>query len=140
MAHQFACRVLQFVGLEQKDAFRWGAENPPRRRRDTEKDLTRATELYANERRSRISFKTDKGYVSSSCLLRVGYSRRFAAQKRLSDHLKRRLLQFVLRQFALARPARIRGIAAGVQLAAFHGAEKIDQHIVDIAARRLCRE
>jgi len=24
MAHQFACRVLQFVGLEQKDAFRWG--------------------------------------------------------------------------------------------------------------------
>jgi 4-hydroxy-3-polyprenylbenzoate decarboxylase len=23
MAHQFACRVLQFVGLEQKDAFRW---------------------------------------------------------------------------------------------------------------------
>ena len=24
MAHQFACRVLQFVGLEQKDAYRWG--------------------------------------------------------------------------------------------------------------------
>src|SRR5580765_6606247 len=24
MAHQFACRVLQFIGLEQKDAFRWG--------------------------------------------------------------------------------------------------------------------
>jgi len=23
MAHQFACRVLQFVGLEQGDAFRW---------------------------------------------------------------------------------------------------------------------
>jgi len=23
MAHQFACRVLQFVGLEQKDAYRW---------------------------------------------------------------------------------------------------------------------
>ena len=26
MAHQFACRVLQFVGLEQKDAYRWGVE------------------------------------------------------------------------------------------------------------------
>src|SRR5689334_14079342 len=26
LAHQFACRVLQFVGLEQKDAYRWGAE------------------------------------------------------------------------------------------------------------------
>ena len=26
MAHQFACRVLQFVGLEQKGAFRWGME------------------------------------------------------------------------------------------------------------------
>jgi 4-hydroxy-3-polyprenylbenzoate decarboxylase len=23
MAHQFACRVLQFLGLEQKDAYRW---------------------------------------------------------------------------------------------------------------------
>jgi flavin prenyltransferase len=23
MAHQFACRVLQFVGLEQEDAYRW---------------------------------------------------------------------------------------------------------------------
>jgi len=23
MAHQFACRVLQFVGLVQKDAYRW---------------------------------------------------------------------------------------------------------------------
>src|ERR1700755_2892473 len=32
MAHQFACRVLQFVGLEQKDAYRWGAEDSPRRR------------------------------------------------------------------------------------------------------------
>src|SRR5215470_8715068 len=31
MAHQFACRVLQFVGLEQKGAFVWGEENPPRR-------------------------------------------------------------------------------------------------------------
>jgi 4-hydroxy-3-polyprenylbenzoate decarboxylase len=31
MAHQFACRVLQFVGLDQKDAYRWGIENPPRR-------------------------------------------------------------------------------------------------------------
>jgi len=26
MAHQFACRVLQFVGLEQKGAFRWGID------------------------------------------------------------------------------------------------------------------
>jgi len=26
MAHQFACRVLQFVGLEQKDAYQWGTE------------------------------------------------------------------------------------------------------------------
>src|SRR5690349_5732781 len=24
MAHQFACRVLQFVGLEQQNAYRWG--------------------------------------------------------------------------------------------------------------------
>jgi 4-hydroxy-3-polyprenylbenzoate decarboxylase len=31
MAHQFACRVLQFVGLEQKDAYRWGSEDSPRR-------------------------------------------------------------------------------------------------------------
>lgn len=23
MAHQFACRVMQFIGLEQKDAYRW---------------------------------------------------------------------------------------------------------------------
>ena len=38
MAHQFACRVLQFVGLEQKDAYRWGAENPPRKHGDTEKN------------------------------------------------------------------------------------------------------
>jgi 4-hydroxy-3-polyprenylbenzoate decarboxylase len=37
MAHQFACRVLQFIGLEQKDAFTWGGENPPRRQGDTEK-------------------------------------------------------------------------------------------------------
>jgi flavin prenyltransferase len=37
MAHQFACRVLQFVGLEQKDAYRWGEENPPWRHGDTEK-------------------------------------------------------------------------------------------------------
>jgi 4-hydroxy-3-polyprenylbenzoate decarboxylase len=37
MAHQFVCRVLQFVGLEQKEAYRWGAENPPRRHGDTEK-------------------------------------------------------------------------------------------------------
>ena len=34
MAHQFACRVLQFVGLPQEDAYQWGAENPPRRRGD----------------------------------------------------------------------------------------------------------
>jgi 4-hydroxy-3-polyprenylbenzoate decarboxylase len=37
MAHQFACRVLQFVGLEQKDAYMWRAENSPRRRGDAEK-------------------------------------------------------------------------------------------------------
>ncbi len=30
MAHQFACRVLQFVGLEQNDAYQWGAEDPSR--------------------------------------------------------------------------------------------------------------
>ena len=28
MAHQFACRVLAFVGLEQEDAFRWGEKKP----------------------------------------------------------------------------------------------------------------
>jgi len=38
MAHQFACRVLQFVGLEQKNAYRWGVEKAPRRHRDTEKN------------------------------------------------------------------------------------------------------
>src|SRR5215467_3417716 len=32
MAHQFACRVLQFVGLTQEGAYQWGGENPPRRR------------------------------------------------------------------------------------------------------------
>lgn len=37
MAHQFACRVLQFVGLAQHDAYQWGGENPPRRRGDAEK-------------------------------------------------------------------------------------------------------
>jgi 4-hydroxy-3-polyprenylbenzoate decarboxylase len=37
MTHQFACRVLQFVGLEQKDGYKWGAENPPRGRGDAEK-------------------------------------------------------------------------------------------------------
>jgi 4-hydroxy-3-polyprenylbenzoate decarboxylase len=31
MAHQFACRVLAFIGLPQSDAYIWGAENPPRR-------------------------------------------------------------------------------------------------------------
>lgn len=38
MAHQFACRVLQFVGLPQQDAYQWGGENPPRRRGSAEKD------------------------------------------------------------------------------------------------------
>ena len=33
MAHQFACRVLQFVGLEQKDAYRWGIGKDSSRRR-----------------------------------------------------------------------------------------------------------
>src|SRR5580765_1605005 len=33
MAHQFACRVLQFVGLEQKDAYRWGISKDSSRRR-----------------------------------------------------------------------------------------------------------
>jgi flavin prenyltransferase len=37
MAHQFACRVLQFVGLPQNDAYNWGSENPPRRHGGTEK-------------------------------------------------------------------------------------------------------
>ena len=37
MAHQFACRVLQFVGLPQQDAYQWGGENPPRRRGDAGK-------------------------------------------------------------------------------------------------------
>ncbi len=32
MAHQFACRVLAFVGLPQEDAFRWGEKHPRRRR------------------------------------------------------------------------------------------------------------
>jgi 4-hydroxy-3-polyprenylbenzoate decarboxylase len=29
MAHQFACRVLQFMGLPQRDAYKWGAEDLP---------------------------------------------------------------------------------------------------------------
>jgi 4-hydroxy-3-polyprenylbenzoate decarboxylase len=37
MAHQFACRVLQFVGLEQKDAYHWGVGDSPRRRGGAEK-------------------------------------------------------------------------------------------------------
>jgi flavin prenyltransferase len=37
MAHQFACRVLAFIGLPQKDAYRWGERNPPRRHGGTEK-------------------------------------------------------------------------------------------------------
>lgn len=35
MAQQFACRVLAFIGLQQKDAYIW-SENPPPRRRGTE--------------------------------------------------------------------------------------------------------
>ncbi|HKV93214.1 MAG TPA: UbiX family flavin prenyltransferase [Candidatus Angelobacter sp.] len=38
MAHQFACRVLQFVGLPQNDAYQWGGGNPPPRYGDTEKN------------------------------------------------------------------------------------------------------
>jgi 4-hydroxy-3-polyprenylbenzoate decarboxylase len=37
MAHQFACRVLQFVGLPQDGAYNWGEENPPRKDGDAEK-------------------------------------------------------------------------------------------------------
>src|SRR5215813_11937581 len=37
MAHQFACRVLQFIGLPQEDAYQWGSKDSPRRRGDTEK-------------------------------------------------------------------------------------------------------
>lgn len=37
MAHQFACRVLQFVGLPQKDAYQWGKEDSARRRGGAEK-------------------------------------------------------------------------------------------------------
>jgi 4-hydroxy-3-polyprenylbenzoate decarboxylase len=37
MAHQFACRVLAFVGLPQEDAYVWGEKNLPRRHGDTEK-------------------------------------------------------------------------------------------------------
>lgn len=36
MAHQFACRVLAFIGLPQDDAYVWGEKNPPRRHGDTE--------------------------------------------------------------------------------------------------------
>jgi hypothetical protein len=32
--------VLQFVGLEQKDAYRWGGEDSPRRRGDAETNKT----------------------------------------------------------------------------------------------------
>jgi 4-hydroxy-3-polyprenylbenzoate decarboxylase len=38
MAHQFACRVLQFVGLPQSDAYQWGAEGSTRRRGGAEKN------------------------------------------------------------------------------------------------------
>ncbi|HKD82189.1 MAG TPA: UbiX family flavin prenyltransferase [Candidatus Angelobacter sp.] len=31
MAHQFACRVLQFVGLPQEGAYQWRGEQSPRR-------------------------------------------------------------------------------------------------------------
>ncbi|HEY1936329.1 MAG TPA: UbiX family flavin prenyltransferase [Candidatus Angelobacter sp.] len=37
MAHQFACRVLQFVGLEQQDAYHWGAEDLRLSHGDTKK-------------------------------------------------------------------------------------------------------
>jgi 4-hydroxy-3-polyprenylbenzoate decarboxylase len=37
MAHQFACRVLAFIGLPQDDAYVWGEKNLPRRHGDTEK-------------------------------------------------------------------------------------------------------
>jgi flavin prenyltransferase len=37
MAHQFACRVLQFVGLPQTDAYIWGSKDSPRRRGGAEK-------------------------------------------------------------------------------------------------------
>jgi 4-hydroxy-3-polyprenylbenzoate decarboxylase len=36
LAHQFACRVLAFIGLPQDDAFVWGEKTPPRRHRGTE--------------------------------------------------------------------------------------------------------
>lgn len=36
MAHQFACRVLAFVGLPQEDAYVWG-KHPPRKHGGTEK-------------------------------------------------------------------------------------------------------
>ena len=36
--HQFACRVLTFIGLPQKDAYVWGEEHPPRRHGGTEKN------------------------------------------------------------------------------------------------------
>lgn len=38
MAHQFACRVLQFVGLPQEGAYNWGEKKSPRRRGGAEKD------------------------------------------------------------------------------------------------------
>ncbi len=54
MAQQFACRVLQFVGLEQKDAYRWGAEDSPRTsagtRRKT-KPKPRITRMHTNPER-----------------------------------------------------------------------------------------
>jgi 4-hydroxy-3-polyprenylbenzoate decarboxylase len=37
MAHQFAGRVLQFVGLAQHDAYQWRGENSARRSGDAEK-------------------------------------------------------------------------------------------------------
>src|SRR5262244_925373 len=37
MAHQFACRVLQFVGLPQGDAYQWGTTQPSKKRGKAEK-------------------------------------------------------------------------------------------------------
>ena len=48
MAHQFACRVLQFVGLEQKDAYRRGEESSPRRRGEKQTLSREFTRMVAN--------------------------------------------------------------------------------------------
>jgi 4-hydroxy-3-polyprenylbenzoate decarboxylase len=41
LAHQFACRVLAFVGLPQPDAYVWGEEHPPGGHGGTEKTETK---------------------------------------------------------------------------------------------------